>query len=226
MRVNRLILPCVFKKLLVISEFILYFRAMTTILIDSILQFWFGDLKAGQVDPAIQKRWFKKDSAFDQAIKDQFAAPMQVAAEGGYNSWQAQASGSLALLILLDQFPRNVYRESPQAWATDPKAQQITLTAIKSQQDQELWPIQRVFLYMPLMHAEDRLMQQNCVDLFAQMVQDSADQSPNPYQNNLDFAKAHADIIERFGRFPHRNIILGRETTAAESRFLETHSGF
>ena len=195
---------------------------MTQTKIDEIIQFWFGDLQSGDADKAIRQRWFKKDAAFDQHIQKRFAAEMQAAADGHLDQWQSQASGSLALLILLDQFPRNVYRNSPQGWSNDPKAQQVSLAALEIQQDRDLLPVQRAFMYMPLMHAENLALQKRCVELFSDLVATEGD----GFQNNLDFARSHAEIIERFGRFPHRNAVLGRENTAEETEFLKTHSGF
>ena len=194
--------------------------------VKQILLFWFGDLNRGDVDMATKQRWFKKDPDFDQEIKKRFTTNVQAASMGEYDAWQVQASGSLALLILLDQFTRNIYRNNAQAWACDTKAQHIALDALEFKQDQDLLPIQRVFLYMPLMHAEDLSLQTRCVDLFRQLVQDTTVDGESPYQMNLDYAIEHAEIIERFGRFPHRNKLLGRETTAEEAAFLEENPGF
>ncbi len=148
---------------------------------------------------------------FDHAIALRFEPAHFAAARGEHDGWIATAEGALALLILLDQFPRNLFRDSGHAFATDGKALAIAKHAIGEGFDQEVEPDLRPFVYMPLMHSEDLGDQTACVVLFEAL----------GAKTNLDFAKTHRDIIARFGRFPHRNAALGRATTPEEQGFLE-----
>ena len=184
-------------------------------IIDDILSFWFGD-----ADPAHQsdyrEAWFKADDGFDAAIAECFGAAVAVAAEGGHDDWSATAAGSLALCILLDQFPRNLHRGSGQAFATDGKALDIAKRAVAAGQDQQLSAVKRAFLYLPFEHSEDLDDQARSVDLFRAL--------GNEVQYRYAFE--HYYVISRFGRFPTRNTALGRETTPEEAAFLETFSSF
>lgn len=181
--------------------------------IDDILTFWFEDptgLKAKN-----RKVWFSKDPAFDQEIRDRFLAIYKQAAAGQLEHWQETAPGTLALILVLDQFPRNLFRGTPQAFATDAKALSLAQAAIARGFDQALPPIQRWFVYLPLMHSEDLEIQHQCVEVFRQFEHDPEVQSAYPY------AIKHLEVIERFGRFPHRNVILGRQNTLEETEFLK-----
>jgi uncharacterized protein (DUF924 family) len=169
---------------------------------DEIVDFW---LEAGP------DKWFNKDADFDREIEDRFAAVHEAAARGALEKWQENATGAMALVILLDQFPRNMYRDTPRAFATDAKALAVAKRAIARGFDQGFELQQRRFLYMPFMHAEDAAMQQRCIDL----CEAAGD------ENGLKHARIHAEIVNRFGRFPHRNRILGRETSPEEQRFLD-----
>lgn len=169
---------------------------------DDIVDFWFS---------AGPEKWFKKDKDFDREIEDRFAAVHAAAARGERDHWQEDAQGAMALVILLDQFPRNMYRDTPEAFATDGKALRIAERAIGRGFDAAFELPQRRFLYMPFMHAEDPAMQQRCIDL----CRAAGD------EEGLKHARVHADIIARFGRFPHRNRILKRKTSARERRFLD-----
>jgi uncharacterized protein (DUF924 family) len=154
-------------------------------------------------------RWFRKDPAFDRSLDERFRAAHLHAAERRCDDWIATAEGALALQILLDQVPRNIFRGSAHAWATDPLARHYALAALDAGFDVRIEPELRQFCYMALMHAEDLGLQRRCVALFERL--DGA---------GLPFARDHCAIIERFGRFPHRNPLLGRETTAEEHAFL------
>jgi uncharacterized protein (DUF924 family) len=169
---------------------------------DDILNFWF---EAGP------DKWFDKDADFDREITDRFASSHEAAERGALDQWQENAKGAMALVILLDQFPRNMYRDTPRAFATDAKALAVAKRAIARGFDQGFELQQRRFLYMPFMHAEDAAMQQRCIDL----CEAAGD------ENGLKHARIHAEIVNRFGRFPHRNRILGRETSPEEQRFLD-----
>lgn len=174
-----------------------------------IVEFWFSE----QVKPL----WFAKDAAFDQEIRDAYLEYIEQAASGALKSWEVNAKGTLALIILLDQFPRNVFRDTPGAFSRDPLARELTYTALKKGWDKELSEVELVFLYMPLMHSEILEDQQKSVQLYKKLGK----------KDNLEFAIKHMEIIKRFGHFPHRNTILGRESTPEEKAFLANgHAGF
>ena len=157
-------------------------------------------------------KWLEKDEAFDRAIRDKFYATYEAAAQGQLHDWETTPDGTLALIIVLDQFPRNLFRNDPRAFAADPLALAIAKRGLSSGVDRKVEHELVPFLYMPLMHAENLSDQNRCVDLFRDYGN----------ANNLKFAEIHRDIIERFGRFPHRNAVLGRHTTAAEQAFLDS----
>jgi uncharacterized protein (DUF924 family) len=160
-------------------------------------------------------KWFSKSDAFDSAIRLKFEPVHQAAARGKYDAWTASAEGALALIILLDQFPRNLYRDSGHAFATDGKARAVTAAAIAAGHDRQVDPTLRSFFYMPLEHSESLADQETCIGLFETLQADTGD------TDGLKWALLHRDIIARFGRFPHRNAALGRTTTAAEQAFLD-----
>jgi uncharacterized protein (DUF924 family) len=185
----------------------------------SVLAFWF--------DPAHETQWFKRDAAFDAQIRERFGHHVDAAVEGKYKDWPVTPSGWLALLIVLDQFPRNIYRNDPRAWAQDPLAQRIVVSGLEEGFDRQLPPIQRVFAYMPLQHAEDLGLQRRCVHLFEALVDGVPNDEREKYADFLDYARRHESIIERFGRFPHRNAVLGRTSTPEELAYLaEPGAGF
>ncbi|HEX4713218.1 DUF924 family protein [Phenylobacterium sp.] len=161
-----------------------------------------------QAGPA---KWFKKLTAFDEAIRLKFEPTHHRAARGEYDAWADTADGALALVILLDQFPRNLYRGSAHAFATDPKARSIARPAIERGFDRQVEPVLRDFFYLPFRHSEDLTDQDYSLALCAEA--GDAD--------DLKWAAQHRDIIVRFGRFPHRNRALGRETTPEEQEFLD-----
>jgi uncharacterized protein (DUF924 family) len=155
-------------------------------------------------------RWFKKDEAFDREFRDRFIAAHESASRGELSSWQSSAVGALALCILLDQFPRNSFRGTPRMFATDARARDVARTALESGFDQQTDEQLRQFFYLPFMHSEQLADQDLCVELTSRIGEESA-----------RYARMHRDIIARFGRFPHRNAVLGRETTPEEQRFLD-----
>ena len=158
------------------------------------------------------KRWFAKDDAFDDEIRDRFLTTHEAAADGKLSAWEANADGALALLILLDQFPRNMFRGSARAFATDPLARAVTAGALVRGFDAQVDPTMRGFFYLPFEHAEDIADQERGLALYKA----SGD------ADGLKWAELHADIIRRFGRFPHRNAVLGRQTTPEEQAFLDS----
>ena len=169
---------------------------------DDILSFWFSE--------KVKPLWFKKDTEFDREIKQRFFDTYQLAKAGELDDWRSNPESILALIILLDQFPRNMFRSTPQAFATDRQAVELTQYALEKKYEQELSTEKKVFLYMPLMHSEGSEDQAKCVELFQKLGK----------EDNLKFAIKHQKIVTRFGRFPHRNKILGRESTPAEQEFL------
>jgi len=160
-------------------------------------------------------RWFEKDLAFDEAIRLQFEAAHHIAARGEYDSWIETADGALALVILLDQFPRNLYRGSAHQFATDPLARRITAEAIARGHDRAFPNELRSFFYLPYAHSEAIADQDRGVAL----CQAQADEAGDP--ELVKWALIHRFIVDRFGRFPHRNRALGRDTTAEEQAFLD-----
>jgi uncharacterized protein (DUF924 family) len=156
------------------------------------------------------QRWFAKDEAFDAEFKSRFEAAHHAAATGALDAWAADAEGALALLVLLDQLPRNAWRNSAHMFATDGKARAIARAAIEAGLDRQVDAALRPFFYLPFMHSESLEDQERSVELNAALD-----------ANTQRYAVLHRDIIERFGRFPHRNKVLGRETTAEEQKFLD-----
>lgn len=188
----------------------------------SIRQFWFGDLPDDSLVASTQaKLWWGKDPAQDAAVRQRFAPGMQAAAQGQLDGWLAEPAGRLGLILLADQFPRMAWRDTPHAFALDPLARRLTQQGLALGQHLQLRPTERVFFYMPLMHAEALAEQAQCVALFADLVQAAPAAQRTLFKNNLSFAKRHEAIIARFGRFPHRNSILGRASSAQELAFLQ-----
>jgi len=185
-----------------------------------VLDFWFGAPGAPEYGKS-RAVWFKKDDAFDAEIALRFGAAQRAAAAGRYDSWQTSPKGALALTVLLDQFPRNMYRGTPAAFACDSHAQRIARNAVARGFDRDLLPVERWFVYLPFEHAEDRASQCKSLQLFATLRNDPGS------AGNMDYARRHYEIVARFGRFPHRNAILGRESTPEEIEFLkQPGSGF
>jgi uncharacterized protein (DUF924 family) len=177
--------------------------------VDEVLEFWFGrEDEPGYGE--FREAWFRKDPEFDRQVRDRFEALHEEAAVGDLDDWKQEARSCLALVILLDQFPRNMFRGDPRSYATDRKAQETAEHAVERAFDRELPDFQRMFLYMPLMHSEDLEHQRRSVELFRALGGSDA----------AGYAVRHMEIIERFGRFPHRNEVLGRQTTPEEAEFL------
>jgi len=173
-----------------------------------ILDFWFKELS--------EESWFKADPALDALIRERFEETWRAACAGDLRDWRESKEGALAYVILLDQFPRNMFRGSPRAFATDALALAISQHAIAAGLDLQLTQQQRLFLYMPFQHSEDRAVQVRSIELFTQL----------GLADNLEYAHRHKDIVDRFGRFPHRNAVLGRQSTTEELQFIATQRGF
>lgn len=165
-------------------------------------------------------RWFGHDPAFDAVFREHFLAAHMAAARGELDAWLDSADGCLALLILLDQFPRNLHRGDPRAWAQDVGAQQLALSGIAEGFDRRLPAPQRVFAYLPLEHAENMALQRRSVALFEALCAEVPAEERPRYAGFLDYARRHCEVIARFGRFPHRNAVLGRAGTAEELAYL------
>ena len=190
---------------------------------ENIVHFWFGDEPALAIhDQHYAKLWWTKNGATDQHIREQFELTLLDASEGKFKNWEASASSLLALILLTDQFPRNIYRGTAQSFAYDHLALDWSLTGIKAGKDKELLPIHRIFWYLPLEHSESIEHQDLCVNLVARLTAEVYDEDIPIFENFLDYAEKHRDIIRRFGRFPHRNVILSRNSTVAEIDFLKT----
>lgn len=178
-----------------------------------ILDFWFAE---GPDTP--RRAWFLKDEAFDADIRTRFGALVAPAREGTLDGWAATPEGALALMILLDQFPRNLFRGTPEAFASDPHAEQLARRLVLAQRmDLALTPTQRVFLYLPFEHAETMPAQNLSVALFEGLRDSPVHAAPG---GAIDYAWRHWHVIQRFGRFPHRNAFLGRDSTPAELAYL------
>jgi uncharacterized protein (DUF924 family) len=179
-----------------------------------ILDFWFGPESSPEFGQ-LQRKWFMHDDAFDQKIRERFFGDFEAAAAGRLDHWAESPKAALALVVLLDQFARNLFRGHAEAFATDERALRVASAAINAGYDAVLPACQRRFLYMPFMHSESLRDQQRSVKLM-QSCGDDADT-----RNAVDYAQKHLAIIERFGRFPHRNHALGRTCTAEELEFLQ-----
>jgi uncharacterized protein (DUF924 family) len=173
-----------------------------------VLDFWFGD------GAREREEWFRKDPAFDAVVRERFGASIDAAATGAFAEWTGEPRGALALVVLLDQFPRNAYRGTPRMFAGDARALAVASAAIAAGFDAVLRPHERKFLYLPFEHAEDPAAQARSVALATRLADETGLVSP------LEWAQKHAVVIRRFGRFPHRNAILGRTSTAEEIAFL------
>jgi uncharacterized protein (DUF924 family) len=180
----------------------------------NVLDFWFlPPDNPGYGQSRVE--WFRKDDAFDAQIRDRFGALIDAAIEGGLCAWDATPHGALARLIVLDQFTRNVYRGTPRAFAGDARALALAVALTQAGQDRQLAPMLRAFAYLPFEHAEDLAMQARAVELFQLL-----SQAQPGFDGMLDYAQRHQEVIARFGRFPHRNAILGRPSTPEEVEFL------
>lgn len=194
---------------------------MSQAMVDDVLAFWFGapdDAGYGQARPA----WFRKDDAFDAQIRARFLAEVDAAIAGQRGDWAASPQGALALFILLDQFPRNLFRNTVRAFAGDAAALSLAGRVVEQGWDRKLLPVQRVFVYLPFEHSESLADQERSIALFTTLADDHPETA-----SYLDYAHRHHEVIVRFGRFPHRNAALGRTSTAAETDYLaQPGSGF
>ena len=189
--------------------------------IDAILSFWFKEqeLSAPQIDRRMDI-WFSEDPVFDEEIKESFADEVDAACEGRLDHWASQPRGRLALIILIDQFRRNIHRNTADAFAMDKLALKLCVEGAMEKKDKGLTPIQRVFYYMPLQHSESRKVQAKSVELYNRLAEAVSPTYKETFLTVAQFAELHKDIIDQFGRFPHRNKLLGRENTPEEDEYL------
>jgi uncharacterized protein (DUF924 family) len=188
---------------------------------EALLDFWFGAPTSSGYG-SNRSEWFRKDPTFDASIRDRFGPLIERALRGELEDCAGTSRGALAQVIVLDQFTRNVFRDTPRAFAGDARALQAARAMVGSRQDEALPPFERTFAYLPFEHAEGLAMQQESVRLYARLAALDPGQA-----SGLDYAQRHRVIIERFGRFPHRNAVLGRQSTPEEIEFLKTPgSGF
>ncbi len=190
---------------------------------EDIVGFWFGEPPADQpaVD-ALLKRWFGSSAQLDAQIRDRFLPTMAAAASSRLVAWRDTPRGRLALILLLDQFPRNVFRSTAAAFAQDAKALDLTTSGIAIGMDRHLGPLQRLFFYMPMQHSEAIAVQDRSVALFETLAESDAPKFlTGALRSSAEHARQHRDIIAAYGRFPHRNALLGRDSTEAEKRYLE-----
>lgn len=188
---------------------------------EDVLRFWLG----APGDPPLAKaeNWWKKDEAFDRELRDRFEAMLERGAHGELAEWRASPRGRVALVILLDQLSRNIFRGTPRSFSQDPLAREVALQALEAGDHRTVTPIEATFLLMPLMHAEDVAPQRRCHEAFRALCDRVPEEDPvhGVLAEYVGYAERHMAIIERFGRFPHRNAILGRPSTPEEEAFLK-----
>lgn len=193
--------------------------------INAILSFWFKeqDLSAPQIDRRMDT-WFGADPVFDLEIEKEFVDDVAAACDGKLDHWAAEPRGRLALILLIDQFRRNIYRNTAEAFSKDQLALKLCVEGAVQKKDKGLAPIEKVFFYMPLQHTESRKVQAKSAKLFNRLAESVSKTYRETFLTVAQFAELHKDIIDQFGRFPHRNTLLNRENTAEENEYLATDS--
>jgi len=185
-----------------------------------VLKFWFQETDSKNLKLAM-KRWFEPDAKFDNEIKSKFSDLIEDALNGKTDDWSATIDGSLASVIVYDQFTRNIHRGSAASYTGDRRALAISKNIISLGHDKNLPLLQRLFLYLPFMHSEDKATQKQSVELYTELAKDAPSSVKKYFNDSLDFAKNHKEIIDKFGRFPHRNKDLDRESTKEELDFIK-----
>jgi len=189
--------------------------------IEDILDFWFGELNQhGCSTPEHRKRWWTKSDAFDESIQHHFLDDYEAIVDGEREAWRSSARGALAYIIVLDQFSRNMFRGTPQMFAADELAREVCREGLDAGFDAELSFDERVFFYLPLEHSESMADHKLCLELFERLLASAPELLEADAKYYLDFAVQHKAIIERFGRYPHRNEMLGRASSEQEAKFL------
>jgi uncharacterized protein (DUF924 family) len=194
---------------------------------EAVLRFWLDDASRSP-DHATARNavWFGRDPGLDAEICERFGTRVEAARTGDLDEWLETPRELLAWVILVDQFSRNVYRDSAAAFEADPRARAAALRALSLGWDRELAPIERVFLYLPLEHSEALVDQDRCVALCAALGAEVAEEWKPIFENYSQYARKHREVIARFGRFPHRNRVLGRPDTDEEREYLSAGGGF
>lgn len=189
--------------------------------IDTILSFWFMEqtLSAPNID-ARMDTWFGEDPVFDEEIAKEFAEDVEKASDGKLDHWAHNSRGRLALILLLDQFRRNIFRNTSKAFEKDRAALKLCIEGAMEKKDKSLAPIHKAFFYMPLQHAESRKVQATSRKIYQRLAEAVSPTYKETFETIAQFADLHADIVEQFGRFPHRNKLLGRENSAEEQEYL------
>lgn len=188
---------------------------------ESILEFWFGESgNDAEVAARQAELWWSKNTEVDARMREHFEPLVIEAGNGSLDHWRSRPEGWLALILLTDQFPRNIFRGTPRSFEFDPTARSLCLDGLQAGMDGPLRLIHRVFFYMPLEHSEDRDDQARSVSLMRSLVDEAPPAQREVFENYVDFALRHQEIIDRFGRFPHRNRILGRPSSSEEVEFL------
>ena len=189
--------------------------------VEAILAFWFKEhaMTAPQIDRRMDI-WFGEDEVFDLECKKEFSDDIEQASAGELDHWAADPRGRLALILLLDQFRRNIYRNTADAFAMDKAALKLCVEGARNRKDKGLTPIQQAFFYMPLQHAESLKAQEMAVEIFNRLAGAVSATYRETFETMATFAELHHDIIKQFGRFPHRNQLLGRENTPEEDEYL------
>ncbi len=193
--------------------------------IDAILLFWFKEQELS--GPQIDRRmdiWFGTDPILDHEIEKEFGDDVAAASEGRLDHWAEDPHGRLALILLIDQFRRNIYRNSAEAFSMDKLALKLCVEGAMEKKDIGLTPLQRIFFYMPLQHAESRKVQEKSVELYNRLAEAVSPTYRETLLTIAQFAELHRDIVDQFGRFPHRNKLLNRDNTAEEDEYLATDS--
>ena len=186
-----------------------------------LLDWWFGTAETARAIAADKgKLWFGKRDSQDLEARERFGAQVEQALTGGLTEWMQRPEGWLALVLLLDQLPRMIFRDSPKAFSGDLRAQKLVAQGIAADFDRQLTPIQRVFIYLVFEHSENLAVQNEGVSRYIDLVAQQPETDRALFADYLDFAERHQKVIAHFGRFPHRNAVLGRESTAEELVFL------
>ncbi|MDI2144245.1 MULTISPECIES: DUF924 family protein [unclassified Pseudomonas] len=187
-----------------------------------LLDWWFGHAESATEVTAQQgKLWFGKKDSQDLEARERFGVFVDQALAGGLTEWTQRPEGWLALVLLLDQLPRMIFRDTPKAFSGDLRAQKLVAEGIAADFDRQLKPIQRLFIYLVFEHCENLAVQNEAVSRFIELVTEQPEAERGVFADNLDYAERHQRVIARFGRFPHRNAVLGRESTAQELEFLK-----
>jgi uncharacterized protein (DUF924 family) len=189
--------------------------------IEAVLSFWFEEqaLSAPQIDRRMEI-WFGSDPVFDLEISKEFTDDVDLASAGKLNHWAESPRGRLALIIMIDQFRRNIYRNTVKAFSKDKLALKYCVEGAMKKHEQDLTPIEKVFFYMPLQHAESRKVQAKSAEIYRRIAASVSPTYQETFETILQFAELHKDIVDQFGRFPHRNKLMERENTSEENEYL------